>query len=64
MVIDRDPGSDRPGADHVCRIRLAGAEARRDQLERAVRAVLAPFARAEGVYMPSSTWIVTAKRPS
>lgn len=44
------------------RLRLAGG-ARRREIERAVHAALAPFARAEGVFMASSTWIVTARRP-
>ena len=43
------------------RLRLAG-NARRSELERAVHAALTPFARTDGVYMRSSTWIVTAQR--
>jgi len=47
------------------RVRLAGdrAVARRRELEAAVRAALAPFARRDGVYAPSSTWLVTATSP-
>ncbi len=45
------------------RLRLAGdiGQARRREVEAAVREVLAPFARAGGVYAGSSTWIVTAR---
>ena len=47
------------------RVRLAGdrAVARRDELRAAVEAALAPFARPDGVYAPSSTWLVTATAP-
>ena len=48
------------------RVRLAGdrAKARHDELRAAVQAVLAPFARHDGVYAPSSTWLVTATAPA
>ena len=44
------------------RVRLAGdrALARRDELVAAVRTALAAYERPDGVYAPSSTWIVTA----
>jgi hypothetical protein len=44
------------------RLRLAGdqAVARRDEIAAAVRAALAPYTRRDGVYTPSSAWIVTA----
>ena len=44
------------------RMRLAGeaAIARRDEVTAAVKAALSPFARPDGVFAPSSTWIVTA----
>jgi SAM-dependent methyltransferase len=47
------------------RVRLAGerAIARHDELRAAVRAALAPFARHDGVYGPSSTWLVNATAP-
>lgn len=45
------------------RVRLAGeiGDARRREVEAAVRDVLVPFAREDGVYAGSSTWIVTAR---
>jgi SAM-dependent methyltransferase len=47
------------------RVRLAGerARVRHAELRAAVTAALAPFARADGVYAPSSTWLVTATAP-
>jgi hypothetical protein len=44
-------------------LRLAGefAEAARPKVIAAVRAVLATFAREDGVYAGSSTWIVSAR---
>jgi SAM-dependent methyltransferase len=47
------------------RARLAGEQAivRRDELRAAVRAALGQFVRADGVYGPSSTWLVTATAP-
>lgn len=46
-------------------VRLAGEAgiARRAEIETAIRAVLAPFVRADGVFAGSSTWIVTATAP-
>jgi ubiquinone/menaquinone biosynthesis C-methylase UbiE len=46
------------------RVRLAGdrALARLDEIRAAVRAAVAPFARHDGVYGPSSAWLVTATR--
>ncbi len=46
-------------------VRLAGADAvaRRAEVEAALRRVLEPFARPDGVWMPSSTWIVSAATP-
>jgi SAM-dependent methyltransferase len=46
-------------------MRLAGAAgiARRHEIETAVRSVLAPYAREDGVFAGSSTWIVTATAP-
>jgi SAM-dependent methyltransferase len=43
-------------------VRLAGdaAVARRAEVRKAVGAVLAPFVRPEGIYAPTSCWIVTA----
>lgn len=47
-------------------VRLAGPEgvARRPEVEASLRRVLEPFVRPDGVWMPSSTWIVTAKNPT
>jgi ubiquinone/menaquinone biosynthesis C-methylase UbiE len=44
-------------------VRLAGAEGERlrPQVESALRKALARFSREDGVYAPSSTWIVTAR---
>lgn len=46
-------------------IRLAGAEGekRKPQVVAALKETLAPFARADGVWAPSSTWFVTATNP-
>ena len=46
-------------------IRLAGAEGERlkPQVIAALERTLAPFARADGVWAPSSTWFVTATNP-
>lgn len=46
-------------------IRLAGDEGvrRGPQVEAALREALAPFVRADGVWGPSSTWIVSARSP-
>ena len=46
-------------------IRLAGddAERIRPKLESAIAAALEPYAGADGVYAPSSTWIATATAP-
>jgi hypothetical protein len=41
------------------RLRFAG-DARRHEVTAAVRAALAPYARRDGVYARSSTWLVTA----
>jgi SAM-dependent methyltransferase len=47
-------------------IRLAGddAERLRPEITAAIRAVLAEFETADGVYAPVSTWIVTARVPA
>jgi len=47
------------------RLRLAGdrGAARRDEVTAAVRAALAPYAKRDGVFAPSSAWIVTATAP-
>jgi ubiquinone/menaquinone biosynthesis C-methylase UbiE len=47
-------------------VRLAGEQgvARRGEVEAALRRVLEPFVRPDGVWMPSSTWIVSAASPS
>jgi SAM-dependent methyltransferase len=44
-------------------MRLAGEVAvkRRDEIVAALRKTLEPFVRADGVYAPSTTWIVTAR---
>lgn len=44
-------------------VRLAGAngERERPRVVQALREALAPFSRADGVYAPSSTWIVSAR---
>jgi hypothetical protein len=44
-------------------MRLAGAEGekRRPAVIAALKAALGPFAATEGVVMPSSAWIVTAR---
>ena len=46
-------------------IRLAGEEGvkRRDQVVAALREAMSPYARANGVWGPSSTWFVTARNP-
>ena len=46
-------------------IRLAGEEGEklRPQVETALREALAPYARADGIWSPSSTWFVTATNP-
>ena len=46
-------------------IRLAGAEGERraPEVVTALRETLAPYARNDGVWAPSSTWIVTARNP-
>jgi ubiquinone/menaquinone biosynthesis C-methylase UbiE len=47
-------------------IRLAGAEGERlkPQVARALRDTLSRYVRADGVWAPSSTWFITARRPS
>jgi ubiquinone/menaquinone biosynthesis C-methylase UbiE len=47
-------------------IRLAGEEGvkRKDQVVSALREVLTPYARNDGVWGPSSTWFVSARRPA
>ncbi|HUS29178.1 MAG TPA: class I SAM-dependent methyltransferase [Kofleriaceae bacterium] len=47
-------------------VRLAGdaAVSRRAEIEAAVRKVVEPYATADGVMAPSSTWIVTATNPA
>jgi len=47
-------------------IRLAGdeGEKRRDEVNAALRETLASFARDDGVWGPSSTWLVTARNPA
>jgi SAM-dependent methyltransferase len=47
-------------------VRLAGQEAidRRDEIETTLRKVIEPFKRADGVYAPSSCWLVTATTPT
>jgi len=47
-------------------IRLAGDEGvkRKGEIERGLRESLSRFARAEGVWGPSSTWFVTARNPA
>jgi SAM-dependent methyltransferase len=46
-------------------IRLAGEEGvkRRDQVIAALREVLSPMVRSDGVWGPSSTWFVSARKP-
>jgi len=46
-------------------IRLAGedGEKRKEQVVAALRTALEPYARGNGVWAPSSTWIVTARNP-
>jgi ubiquinone/menaquinone biosynthesis C-methylase UbiE len=46
-------------------IRLAGDEGakRKDAVAAALRETLAPYARSDGVWGPSSTWFVTARNP-
>jgi SAM-dependent methyltransferase len=46
-------------------IRLAGAEGerRKPEVVAALREALAPYARDDGVWAPSSTWFVTARNP-
>jgi hypothetical protein len=46
-------------------IRLAGAEGekRKPQVVAALGEALAPYARADGVWAPSSTWFVSATSP-
>jgi len=46
-------------------IRLAGAEGekRKPEVAAALRETLARYSRADGVWAPSSTWIVTARNP-
>jgi hypothetical protein len=46
-------------------IRLAGEEGvkRKDQVVAAVREVLTPYLRSDGVWGPSSTWFVSARNP-
>jgi hypothetical protein len=47
-------------------IRLAGAEGakRRPQVVAALKETLAPFARPDGIWAPSSTWFITACNPA
>jgi ubiquinone/menaquinone biosynthesis C-methylase UbiE len=46
-------------------IRLAGdeGERRRPQVDAALREALAPYARPDGVWAPSSTWLISATNP-
>jgi hypothetical protein len=46
-------------------IRLAGDEGdkRRDRVVEALREPLGRYARADGVWAPSSTWFITARNP-
>jgi hypothetical protein len=46
-------------------VRLAGEAgiARRAEIELALRTALEPWNRHDGVFAPSSTWIVTATAP-
>lgn len=39
------------------------AEARRSEIEQALREVLAPYEQDEGIVMPSSSWTITARNP-
>jgi hypothetical protein len=47
-------------------IRLAGEQGakRRPQVVAALGEVLAPFTRPDGVWAPSSTWLIAAANPS
>lgn len=47
-------------------VRLAGQAAidRRDEVEAALRKVVEPFVRPDGVFAPSSCWLVTATSPA
>jgi len=51
-------------AGEIFREAGALAEGRRDEIEAALRAAIAPFATPDGVIMPSSSWTITARRPA
>jgi SAM-dependent methyltransferase len=51
-------------AGEVVRLAGAAAEARRDELEGALGSMIEKYVRADGVWMPSSTWIVVARTPA
>jgi hypothetical protein len=47
-------------------IREAGSEGQRKlpEIRRDLRVLMEPFVRGEGVFMPSSTWAIMARKPS
>jgi ubiquinone/menaquinone biosynthesis C-methylase UbiE len=50
-------------AGEVVRLSGAAAVARKAEIDAAIRTALQPFLRADGVWAPSSCWIVTATAP-
>lgn len=50
-------------AGEIIRLAGASAEQQRPRIASALRETLAQFARADGIWAPSSTWFVTARNP-
>jgi ubiquinone/menaquinone biosynthesis C-methylase UbiE len=51
-------------AGEIIRLAGEGGEKRKPQVVAALKEVLAPFARPDGIWAPSSTWFITATNPS
>jgi hypothetical protein len=50
-------------AGEIIRLAAEDGEKRKPRVLEALRETLAPYARAGGVWAPSSTWFVTARNP-
>jgi ubiquinone/menaquinone biosynthesis C-methylase UbiE len=50
-------------AGEIVREAGAQAQARREEIDAALRAAIAPYAGPDGVVMQSSSWVITARRP-
>jgi hypothetical protein len=50
-------------AGEIIRLAEAEGERRKPEVVAALREVLAPYVRPDGVWCPSSTWLITARNP-